>query len=184
MNHSLYFFALIPDEAFSAKLSQIQEALKKSFGLKYAMRLPPHITLQAPFECQISDEERLQQVIEEIQANLKPLQLKADGLGSFIHSVVYVKVQEAPELKELQQTISGILECKRCLNPAQRNNDYIPHLTLAHRDLEQKRFDEVWEFASQFELMDAFRILKLQIYKYDENGWTEFHAIPLDPVLA
>lgn len=44
-----YFLAIVPDEAICDEVTILKEQLRDSFGLKYALRSPPHITLKMPF---------------------------------------------------------------------------------------------------------------------------------------
>ncbi|MDX5319445.1 MAG: 2'-5' RNA ligase family protein [Bacteroidota bacterium] len=184
MNHSLFFFALIPEQTFSDKVRAIQEELKSEFGLQYALRLNPHITLQAPFECQVEEYEKLQACAAKIQRKLHPLKLQAMGFGSFIQSVVFVEVEKEASLMKLQQEVANVLETNNCLSAGQRNNDYVPHITLAHRDLDSNIFQEVWKELERKNIKDTFGIEKLQIFKLEDGVWQEFMSMPMDMELA
>lgn len=179
MNPHLHFIALIPEKSFSDKIRVLQEELKDNFGLNYAMRIPPHITLQAPFECRSNDQDKLNACIREMKKELVPVTLTTDNFGSFIESVIYVGLQPSPGLLKMQQAIVDTLESKECLAPAQRNNHYQPHITLAHRDLDNLRFPKVWDHFANKEWKETFAIERLVIYKHEEGRWLEFKSMPL-----
>ncbi|MBI1222585.1 MAG: hypothetical protein GC180_08280 [Bacteroidetes bacterium] len=184
MSESLYFFALLPDEPFSSRILQVQEELKAKFGLQYAMRLMPHISIQSPFECKVANDKEMEKIIREISNVLQPLNLEAKGPGFFTQPVIYITIADNPVLMDMQNKISEVLVCSRCMNAAQRNNAYIPHLSLAHRDLEPKRFEEVWNFLSTKDLHGEFSISRLQIFKYTDGSWVNFHSISMQSKLA
>lgn len=162
----------------------MQEELKEKFGLNYAMRIPPHITLQAPFECRDSDQERLNACIAGIKKEVFPINLTTADYGSFIESVIYVGLQHSPALIKMQRLIVDNLEAEGCLLPAQRNNTYQPHITLAHRDLDNLRFPAVWSHFEGKKLNETFGIERLVIYKHEEGRWLEFLSMPMAMELA
>lgn len=179
MSPHLHFIALIPEKSFSDKIRVLQEELKEKFGLNYAMRIPPHITLQAPFECFESDQIKLNLCIEGIKKEVNPITLTTSDFGSFIESVIYVGLQHSPALIRMQREIVDKLESTGCLAPAQRNNQYLPHITLAHRDLDNLRFPAVWNHVSGKKLNETFSIERLVIYKHEEGRWLEFVSLPM-----
>jgi len=180
MNRSLFFFALIPEARFSEKVRSLQEELKAKFALTYSMRIIPHITLQAPFECQEVNQSKLEECVDLISNRIKPLRLKSMNFGSFINSVVYINLEKNAELMELQEWLANTLESQSCLTSAQRNNDYVPHITLAHRDLDPTQFAEVWEYINQYPLNESFAVEKLVAFNHDGAKWVEYLSFPLD----
>jgi len=184
MNRSLFFFALIPEARFSEKVRALQEELKARFALTYSMRIVPHITLQAPFECQQVDQSKLEICADLISKKIRPMNLKAINFGSFIDSVVYVNLDHNTELMELQEWLANTLEGQSCLTASQRNNDYVPHITLAHRDLDPAQFKEVWDFVNQHQLDETFAIDKLVAFNHEGGKWVEHLSIPLDVALV
>lgn len=179
MSPHLHFIALIPEKSFSDKIRILQEELKEKFGLNYAMRIPPHITLQSPFECRENDQIRLKTCIDGIKKEINPITLTTADFGSFIESVIYVGLQRSPALNKMQRDIVDNLETAGCLVPAQRNNQYLPHITLAHRDLDNLRFPAVWSHISGKRLHDSFAIERLVIYKHEEGRWLEYISMPM-----
>ena len=184
MNRSLYFFALIPEARFTEKVRCLQEELKAEFALTYSLRLIPHITLQAPFEWQQVDTTVVENCAELISKRIRPMTLKANNFGSFINSVVYINLEHNTELMDLQEWLANTLEGQSCLTSSQRNNDYIPHITLAHRDLDPSQFDEVWEYVNQFKLQETFSIEKLVAFTHQGGKWIEYLSIPMHMNLA
>lgn len=179
MSPHLHFIALIPEKSFSDKIRVLQEELKEKFSLNYAMRIPPHITLQAPFECRESDQLNLNTCIEGIKKEISPITLTTADFGSFIESVIYVGLQRSSTLIKKQRDIVDHLETAGCLVPAQRNNQYLPHITLAHRDLDNLRFPAVWSHITEKKINETFAIERLVVYKHEEGRWLEFISLPM-----
>ncbi len=166
----MYFLALIPEPSFSDKVRNLQRELREKFGLSYAMRLPPHITLQAPFNCQIPERE-LEGIISHIRDKFRSIKLKASGFDSFINAVVYISMEPNDELLEFQSWLSDYLNSTGCLSLSQGNNDYVPHITLAHRDLDTEHFEEVWKDFESRKIDDEFYVNELVIFRHDQRSW-------------
>jgi|GEM_PF-2222753 len=184
MNRSLFFFALIPEARFSKKVRSLQEELKAKFALSYSMRIVPHITLQAPFQCGEVNQDKLENCVDMITPYIKPLEIKVKNFGSFIDSVVFLNIEHNPQLMELQEWLANTLEAGNCLTASQRNNDYVPHITLAHRDLDTSLFQEVWDFVNQEKIEESFEIEKLVAFKHEEGKWVEHLSIPMNVAIT
>src|SRR5690625_7888621 len=52
----LYFLALMLPDEISDQVTKLKEELERKYGIRHALKSPPHITLQKPFRRPQSDE--------------------------------------------------------------------------------------------------------------------------------
>jgi 2'-5' RNA ligase len=150
--HARFFIALLPTPAIQAEVTAIKHIFVDNYNSKGALKSPPHITLQAPFiwaEDRLSD---LDKSLTDFAKFCSPLQVKLSGFAAFIPRVIYINVLDNPDLEILQKKLA--IQCSNQLgiqdNIAQ-DRPFIPHMTVAFRDLTKANFDRAW---SEFERRD------------------------------
>lgn len=84
-----YFLAIVPDEQTCEKVTLVKEQLRESFGLKYALRSPPHITLKMPFVHNEKKEGELIKALQVYIAKEDAFPLTVRGVGSFGNRVAF-----------------------------------------------------------------------------------------------
>lgn len=173
----MYFIALIPEKEFSEKVRKLQEGLREEHGISYAMRLPPHITLQAPFQCQPGLEKNLMECMAKFRSEFQGLSLKANNFGSFIQPVIFVSLEKNTCLHALQEEITEELTRAGCLVAAQRNNNYHPHISLAYRDLTPEKHAEIWPSFESRKLEDPFEAKSLVLFKHSGFQWEVVNSL-------
>ena len=94
---------------------------------------PPHITLKSPFLYRQSGATVVEQ-LEAVFEQWDPFEVQLNGLGVFRNSVLYVKVEESPDLMDLHldlvESLDGYVET---LVERYDGGAYTPHLTLADK---------------------------------------------------
>lgn len=100
-----------------------------------AKRIFPHITLRAPFATE--DPKGLARIIEDVALRYLPVQLHAEGLGSFVgprNNVLYAKVERSDRLMRLHEAVVHALPDVRDVfpdAPAHQFENWVPHITIA-----------------------------------------------------
>lgn len=141
-----YFIALVPQEPVRQEITRLKWLLKEEFGVKYALKSPPHITLKMPFLYNEQKEAILGRRLEGFFQEERGFSLSLSGIGSFGNRVVFLKVKYPPELLGLQQRLISF--GKRNLGQHIELSDlnYTPHLTLAFKDIKKHQFEAVRVF--------------------------------------
>ena len=166
-----YFLALLPPPEILEKAHAIKLMIKDQFGIKYALKSPPHITLKMPFSYNEAKETLLEKKLEDFLIAKKPFQVKIDGLGTFGNRVIFLRIEKSPELLQLQSSLKTF--CKRELNLVDELSDrnYHPHMTVAFKDLKPRSFDEVLAMVKEQSFQTGFSAAHLNLLKRIDQKW-------------
>ena len=72
----------------------VKEGLAMKYKTRYALKLPPHITMQIPFWWKKEDEGRLLAGLNEFAHGQKPFDEGLDGFGCFRPKVFFIKTSK------------------------------------------------------------------------------------------
>lgn len=166
-----YFLALVPPREILERAHQIKISIRDQFGMKYALKSPPHITLKMPFNYNEAKESVLAQKLSGFLKDRKPFNVKIDGVGTFGNRVIFLNIEKSQELIELQSELK--IFCKKVLNLNDELSDrnFHPHMTLAFKDLKSKNFEEVLALVKEQSFKTEFLVEELFILKRLENRW-------------
>jgi 2'-5' RNA ligase len=166
---SLYFIALIPPEKIRLKIRSFKEEIKEKYGVKHALKLPAHITLQKPFKMVDAREQELIPVLKNFSEGFEPFQIEISGFGRFDKRAVLVDVQTKEPVKSLfehlQQVVLPFVSSK------DRQCEIHPHLTVATRDLNRDNFVKVWQDLKEREYAASFEASGLHLLKHYGKTW-------------
>lgn len=169
-----YFLALVPPPEILEKAHHIKLLIRDQFGIKYALKSPPHVTLKMPFNYNEAKETLLKKKLGDFLQTQKPVALKIEGVGTFGKRVIYLGIEKSPELAELQTSLKNF--CKKELNLVDELSDrnYHPHLTVAFKDLKVGQFDEVLDLVRGQSFHAEYDAVDLAILKRVDQKWI-FH---------
>jgi 2'-5' RNA ligase len=131
-------YAIISElnEAAAVQVMHLWRELNRGCGLEGIFNYPtPHFTW---FSAAEMDVERCKPILEMIAAEGPSFAVHSAGIGLFPGEapVLYLPVVKSPRLMTLHRSIwSQILPYAQEANPFHSPNDWVPHITLAMRDL-------------------------------------------------
>ncbi len=167
----LYFIALMPPESIRKEVETFKKEIKAKHGIKHALKLPAHITLQIPFRISESELKILIERLDDFCLNHKAFLTKLNGFGRFSKQVIFIKVEEhEPYLtlhEELQQLILNFIDLKKHEIASKMH----PHLTIATRDLKRTEFPAVWEDFKNRNYTASFLAQEISLFKHDGKNW-------------
>jgi 2'-5' RNA ligase len=173
-----YFVALVPPPPLREQIITLQEQIAVRCASRAALRSPPHLTLQPPFPWPRAKLASLEQTLAEGAAGHTPLPIQLSGYGAFAPRVIYIQVQPSQALITLQAQLIAILVDQLAVT-AGPQRPFVPHLTLAFRDLSPAAFSRVWP-TLQDQLWEAtFWARALTLLRHDDHRWQEFRQFPL-----
>ncbi len=168
-----FFVALLPPEDVRLKANEIKGVMRDRYASKAAFRSPPHITLLAPFEWPIADLPRLANTLKQFAAGQSPVPITLDGFDAFAPHVIYINVVKSSSLMAIQPDLLSYLEDHLGLvSERDRNRAFVPHLTVAFRDLKPAMFRQAWSVFQHQELHFDFTVTQLSLLIHDGNLWT------------
>lgn len=157
----------------SKKLQDIANSYRMRFDTKYA-KVPPHLTLKAPFELNEGKVDHLVTHLREVAQGAIPFNLDVYKYSSFypVTNTIYMKVRENEGLISLHEKInSGLLENKE--------ETFVPHITIG-QDMNYDELSDVFgrlklESISHEETIDRFSLL----YRLENGTWTVYETFLL-----
>lgn len=166
-----YFLALVPPAEIFEKAEEIKIRIREEFGIKYALKSPPHITLKMPFSYNEVKEDKLIGLLGEHLKDQKSFPVKISGVGTFGNRVIFLRIEESAMLRQLQEKLKVF--CKRELHLIDELSDrnYHPHLTVAFKDLKPSHFAEVLTRVRQMVFDAEFSTVDLVLLKRTDGKW-------------
>lgn len=174
----IYFIALLPPVEIQTEITQIKQEFAEHYGSRAALKSPPHVTLQPPFERSIEEISPLKACLREFAKTYTPIPMTLSGFGAFPPRVIYVNVVKTPELMTLQSGLATYLKTNLALvvdrNPA---HPFVPHMTVAFRDLTPEAFKTAWPQFRDRSISVEFTASHLTLLRHQGQHWeieTEF----------
>ncbi len=172
---SLYFVALVPAPPLYDELMAIKEDFRQRYHSKAALRSPPHITLYMPFKWRPDREVQLRVALDRTAGLHKPFLVQLTGFGAFPPRVIYVQVAENPALSTLQAAVVRTARLQWKLSQPVAARPFVPHLTVAFRDLRKAAFQRAWEEYRHKPFEAAFAVEDVCLLRHDGKRWQVVH---------
>ena len=173
-----YFLALVPPREILEKAHTIKEQLRDQFGIKYALKSPPHITLKMPFSYNEAKENLLVAKLQEYLKAQETFAVKIDGVGTFGNRVIYLAIEDSEMLRSLQRGLTKF--CKETLHLTEELSDrnYHPHLTVAFKDLKAGHFPEVLSKVKENSIQAEYTAGGIILLKRIDGMWNLQREVP------
>ncbi len=174
MNTSIYFIALLPEQALQDEITAFKREAEKQFNTKRALTSPPHVTIVSPFRF---DDEHIPQVEKELESfagNQSSFEIELKHFNCFAPRVIYVDVMVSDEMNRLHRTLNQQLE-DTCSIPFQyKDREFHPHMTVAFKDLKKSVFPSAWDYFKQKTFERSFTPSTITLLKHDGQQWQIF----------
>jgi len=173
-----FFIALLPPGEIQNYTNEIKEYFAQNYQSQGAKNSPPHITLQPPFEWQLDAVPVLEQALSTFAQTQTPMTITLKGFGAFAPRVIYINILKTPELLTLQKALMTYLETSLgIVHPDPQSRPFVPHMTVAFRDLTESNFRAAWSEFQDRQLEFEFTASQLTLLIHDGKQWnfsTEF----------
>ncbi|MBD2105060.1 2'-5' RNA ligase family protein [Leptolyngbya sp. FACHB-261] len=172
----LFFIALVPPQEIQAQVETVRDLFVERYGSAHAKKSPPHITLKAPFHWpkdlpEPRPEAELHQFLRQFSQDQAPFAVALDGFSSFPPRVIYLRVENSTALNQIQKTVVQGLKSSFGLAAGGHENRFVPHMTVAFKDLTPRNYHLAWaEFASQPLRLD-FMATDLVLLAHNGQRW-------------
>ena len=167
-----FFIALLPPHDVQVAANEVKAIMRDEYASKAAFRSPPHVTLHAPFEWPLVDLPRLDAVLSQFAALQMPVPMTLDGFNAFKPHVIYIDVVKRESLMALQPKLLDVMEKELGLvSKSDRNRTFVPHLTVAFRDLKPAMFRKAWAVFQRREIHFDFVAQDLALLMHDGKLW-------------
>ncbi|WP_293131567.1 2'-5' RNA ligase family protein [Microcoleus sp. bin38.metabat.b11b12b14.051] len=175
-----FFIALVPPDDIQQQITQIKLYFAEHYNTRGALNSPPHITLQPPFEWLAADVPKLEESVRVFAANRPPIPVTLSGFAAFAPRVIYADVVKSPQLLEMQTDLMEYVGANLGIRDRiSQTRSFVPHMTVAFRDLTQENFQRAWlEFCGR-ELHFEFTAKALTLLLHDGSRWNISQQFPL-----
>ncbi len=180
MSHAQRFFiALLPPQAIQDYANEIKQHFAVHYESRQALKSPPHITVQPPFEW-ASDQSHLEQSLQEFADQSAPVPITLDGFSAFPPRVIFINVLKTPELLTVQKQLMDYSETRLgIVDSASKNRPFAPHMTVAFRDLTEQNFSLAWQEFRDKSLHVELVANELTLLVHTGQRWTIAAEFPL-----
>lgn len=176
-HHHRFFIALLPPQEIQDYARKVQHEFVDRYQSQAALRSPPHITLQPPFEWSFEALSELEQHLSEFAGNQATIPIVLEGFAAFSPRVIFINVLKTPEL--LTSQIALLAHTQATLGIATANpRPFAPHITVAFRDLTPSHFNTAWQEFKSRSLHFEFVATHLTLLIHDGNRWQICREFP------
>lgn len=181
-NQQLCFIALLPPLAVQEKANDIKDHFAEVYESSHAQKSPPHITLQPPFKWEKNQLPQLKSTLKEFSRDQSAIPVTLSGFGAFPPRVIYVHVEKTPKLLAIQKSLMDYLEKTLGLvDKVSKSRPFVPHLTVAFRDLSKSNFRAAWEVYKDQSFDYQFPVEQLTLLLHNGKRWQIEEQFPLLP---
>jgi 2'-5' RNA ligase len=184
MNSSsrLFFIALLPPQDFQEGVTGIKQHFADNYNSRAALKSPPHITLQPPFEWPADKLSALQECLSVFAQTRVPVPVILSGFAAFPPRVIYINVLKTPALLTLQAELMAHLETElRIIDPKSKERPYSPHMTVGFKDLSKQSFKAAWPEFKDRPLQYNFTASQLTLLTHNGQRWDICAEFPFPP---
>lgn len=168
----LFFIALLPPQAIQDEVNTIKQHFADNYNSRAALRSPPHITLQAPFQWELEAVSALEECLKEFVGDRSSVPVTLSGFAAFPPRVIYVNVLKTPDLLKLQADLMAYVETSlEIIDPVAKKRPFAPHMTVAFKDLTRQNFRAAWPEFQQQPLEFDFTATHLTLLIHDGQRW-------------
>lgn len=183
-SEKLFFIALLPPQPIQNQITEIKHYCAQTYHSRHALKSPPHITLQPPFEWLTEDLPILEQQLSTFALNHAPIPITLSGFNAFPPRVLFVDVIKTPELINIQKQLMDNLEQQlNIVHQVSKKRLFSPHVTVAFKDLSKTAFQTAWLEFSQRPIYFEFTVPQLTLLIHNGHTWnikTEFPFLGLN----
>ncbi|MCC5646232.1 2'-5' RNA ligase family protein [Nostoc sp. CHAB 5824] len=169
---SRFFVAVLPPQDIQDYANQIKQYFADRHASSGALKSPPHITLQLPFEWIDADLPLLEASLKEFAHRQQPVTITLRGFDAFAPRVIYINVVRSQALLTLQADLMAYTEGNLgIVDKVSKTRPFAPHMTVAFRDLTKQNFKAAWPEFEKRQLHFEFTADKLTLLLHDGKRW-------------
>jgi 2'-5' RNA ligase len=170
--HSRFLIAILPPAELQAEVTVIKQVFADKYQSKGALKSPPHITLHAPFVWAEDRLSELEHSLKSFACDREPFVINLSNFAAFPPRVIYLDVLANHHLDLLHRDL--LHHCDRDLqiiDQVAANRKFVPHMTVAFRDLKQSNFDQAWLDFQDREFTAQWQVQELTLLMHNGQRW-------------
>ena len=180
MKESLYFIAILPDGNLREALCELKLEISKEYNTFHGLKSPPHITLQRPFKRDQDFESEMISALKLFASSQNQFEVLLRGYGAFPPKVIYIKIDDHSQFEAIHKALNSLLRNQLGFSDKELNSKIHPHLTLAHRDLDETNFNRAWKKFKSFKFEATFTAHSICLLRHNGKNWDVSQEFPLN----
>lgn len=138
-------------------------------------RLPQHVSLKQPFS--IASLEEMEAFLDEFSSQVTRQKIQMEALELYPSSAIggtpsgclSIRVKQSDELKALQKSLFSSLEARFGPCPADFDDDYVFHMTVAIGGAPYEDYQRAYDVLSRHEYKEELVFNRLGLLYYDDD---------------
>ncbi len=177
--NNTHFIGILVPEELEDVVADCRAWMQQQYGCKSGYGTPAHITLVAPFTLpEKYGVSQLKAAIAEGVADCAeqgqlPFAARVNGFGAFSERTLFAHVEDSSAWQQVHSAIfhSCATALPGMLPPSKRR--YVPHLTVANRDIPTGAIDRALSHFSELNLDISFDACDVALFvRTQRGGWT------------
>lgn len=156
----------------------MKELVAERWGARYALKTPPHLTIQPPFEWPRERFPALQECLLAFAKQESVFEIELKNFGAFPPSVLFVNCLKNKVLEALFHGLIARLEIDLEFVDPRNKKPFHPHITIAHRDLDEWDFPAAWHFFREKTFEKRFTAQEISLLESVEGKWVIRETFP------
>lgn len=175
---NMYFSAILTPDDLSRKILRWKHFMKDRYGCQAALKSPPHITITPPFWLEEDEETGLISALAEYCSDQAPVEITAKDFSSFPPKVIFIDILHNPELESLYQKFNAFLITEKSMPVKLNDHPFMPHITIASRDLYKQAFFEARDYFSRKKFESSWQATSLTLLRHNKKKWDVLSTSP------
>lgn len=172
----MYFIAILPPAPILQEVLTFKQFIAEKWGPKHALRSPAHLTLVPPFDWEKEQLPALEDVLTGFAGRQTSFSVELKNFGAFPPRVIFVKPVPNARLERLYRELVSELDQRlgfRDPRHAGKQKPFHPHMTIAHRDVAETDFRDIWSEFRNRTYDRQFDVLRLSLMELVQHKWVE-----------
>jgi 2'-5' RNA ligase len=167
----MYFIALVAPEEIKQQVLKWKLWMKERYGCEVALKSPAHITLVPPFWMKPELENNLGDSLITISSTQTSFILQLNNFSSFKPKVIFIDVVPNEPLIKLKNGLFQFLLNEDKYPLEKDDRPFLPHVTIATRDLHKKAFNEAWEHFKEKRYEAQWPAQGVSLLRHNKKNW-------------
>jgi len=116
------------------------------------------------------NESLLRQALSPLHAE-HSFEMWIDGFSSFPPKTIFIALKKNSLLEALKDTTTSLLLGNEIPNIIKETRPFVPHITIANRDLHKRSYHEAWEHFREKEFKASWKVESVCILRHNGERW-------------
>ena len=172
----MYFIALVLPDRLNEKVLKYKQLMFEKYKCNVGLKSPAHITIIPPFWMKEENQQQLIADIDLLSNNLYPFPVSTSNFSAFKPKTIFVAVVASEQLNKLKATTDNFFRHHSSYPVTIDTRPFLPHITIATRDLFKKSFYEIWPWFAEKNFVETWIAKGFSLLKHNKKNWDVIHT--------